>query len=88
MLVVLLIGPGSYACAGVTGVRPRFGPVARCTLFTLTGSGAAADPHVHAIPDGMVLTGTRVIKTDDKHVTFGIASGARMKPREATMPAT
>jgi hypothetical protein len=41
-----------------------------------SGSGIWADPYVYIIPEGMTLTGTGVIRTNDKYVTFDFSSGS------------
>ncbi|MHC4620104.1 MAG: sialidase family protein [Planctomycetota bacterium] len=73
VLVVLLgVCPVSAAIT-VTGVETWAG--GQMHGITPSGSGTPADPYVYVIPDGMILTGTGVIRMDDQYVTFDFSLG-------------
>jgi len=64
---------GAFAAIMITGTEIWDG--ATMHGITPTGGGTAADPYVYVIPDGITMTGTGVVKMNDKYVTFDFGSG-------------
>ena len=74
LIVCLLLSIITSASSALTVSTTETWAGAPMHGITPTGSGTAASPYVYAIADGMILTGSGVIKMGSKYVTFDLNS--------------
>jgi len=75
LFAMLLLWPAGRALAIITVTTSETWDGGQMHGVTPTGSGTAAAPYVYIIDDGMILTGTGVIRTADEYVIFDFSSG-------------
>jgi hypothetical protein len=75
LFITLLLVAANCAFGAITVSTTETWDGGQMHGITPAGTGSQADPYIYAVPDGLNLTGTGVIRTSDEYVIFNFSSG-------------